>query len=411
MIHLCKSQSWPTAALHVFAVGLGLFLMVPAARANNLVAAWGEGATSNPADIYNYGQAMIPATLTNAVLVTGGWLHSVALKADGTLQGWGNDSFGQLDFPGGTNYMAIACGYLFSLALQANGRVLAEGDADDYYATPTLVPNNLSNVVAIAGGYYHSLALKADGTVAAWGNSTNPDSFGMNFNYGQSLVPAGLSNAVAIAAGAYHSLALKSDGTVTAWGAGSGSDANVDFGQNIVPAGLSNVVAIAAGGYFSLALEAKGQLVAWGDNTYGQTNVPAGLSNVVQIAAGGWHGLALKSDGTVVVWGRNVYGQTNVPTGLSNVVQIAAGLNDSLALVGSGPPMVKVPLTAAGFGTNGFAVVSPTRNGRVYRLECKNSLTNQIWSAFPLQAGLGGTMRFYDPAPSTPQRFYRVSQW
>jgi len=402
LLRLCPAAwVWP----------VGLLLLVSSASAGNQVVAWGEGKTSNPADNYNYGQAMVPSTLTNAVLVGGGWLHSLALKADGTLQGWGNDSLGQWDFPAGTNSVSIACGYLFSLALQSNGQVLAEGDAFDGYATPTLVPNNLSNVVAIAGGYYHSLALKSDGTVAAWGTSTNPADFGMNFNYGQSLVPAGLSNVVAIAAGGFHSLALKSDGTVTAWGAGSGSHTNVDFRQNIVPTGLSNVVAIAAGGYFSLALEANGTLAAWGDNAYGQTNIPASLSNVVAIAGGGYHALALKTDGTVVAWGSNVYGQTNVPPGLSNVVQMAAGLNDSLVLVGNGPPTQKVQLKASGWGTNGFTVALPTRHGRVYRLEYKNSLTSQTWSALPLQAGSGGTLPLNDPSPSAMQRFYRVTQW
>jgi len=185
----------------------------------------------------------------------------------------------------------------------------------------------------------------------------------------------------------------------------------VDFGQNLVPAGLSNVVAIAAGGYYSLALNANGTLTAWGDNSSGQTNIPAGLSNVVAIAAGGYHALALKANGTVVAWGSNAYGQTNVPPGLSNVVQIAAGLEDSLVLVGSAPPMQNVPLKVNGWGTNGFTVSLQTRNGRVYRLEYKNSLTSQTWSALPLQAGSGGTLPLNDPSPSALQRFYRVTQW
>jgi uncharacterized delta-60 repeat protein len=91
--------------------------------------------------------------------------------------------------------------------------------------------------VAIAAGYYHSLALRADGTVVAWGDNY----------YGQTNVPAGLTNAVAIAAGYYHSLALRADGTVVAWGK-NGS------GQTTVPAGLTSAVAIAAGDYHTLAL-------------------------------------------------------------------------------------------------------------------------------------------------------------
>jgi hypothetical protein len=189
--------------------------------------------------------------------------------------------------------MAIAGGGFHSLALEANGTVVAWGaGATNAGATlnfgQAIVPAGLSNVVAIAGGLYHSLALEANGTVVAWGES----------NYGQSLVPVGLSNVVAIAGGLYHSLALEANGTVVAWGAGTANTgATPNYGQAMVPAGLSNVVAIAGGGYFSLALEANGTVVAWGNSSYGQTNVPAGLFNAMQVASGGYHNLVLEGNG------------------------------------------------------------------------------------------------------------------
>ena len=67
----------------------------------------------------------------------------------------------------------------------------------NYYGQ-TSVPWSLTNAVGLAGGAYHSLALQADGTVVAWGYN----------NYGQVTVPVGLTNVVAVAAGASHSLAL-----------------------------------------------------------------------------------------------------------------------------------------------------------------------------------------------------------
>jgi alpha-tubulin suppressor-like RCC1 family protein len=378
-------------------------------RAGIEVVAWGAGMINDPSDGDNdYGQSIVPTTLTNAVLVAGGRWHSLALKANGTLLGWGDDSSNETNFPAGSNYVAIACNYLNSVALESNGTVIVAGD--DSYGQ-TAVPGNLSNVVAVACGWFHCLALKSDGTVAAWGTDTNPANFGKdNVSYGQSDVPPGLSNVVAIAGGGRHSLALKADGTLTGWG-------NDQYSQTNIPPGVSNVVAIAASAAGNLVLEANGTLVAWGDNTYGQTNVPTSLTNgVVAIAAGGWHYLALKTNGTVVAWGAGAgssvgYGQTNVPAGLTNVIQIAAGLYHSLALVGSGPPKIKVPLVVAGLGTNGFVTQLPTRNGRVYRLEYENALANQTWNAFPLQYGSGGTNRFTDTNRAAPQRFYRVSRW
>ncbi len=100
-------------------------------------------------------------------------------------------------------------------------------------------PRDLTNVVAIAAGEYHSLAVRADGTVVAWGDNSD----------GQSTVPVGLTNVVAVAGGGAHSLALRADGTVAAWGANWN-------GQCDVPAGIGNIVGLTAGEYHSLALHA-----------------------------------------------------------------------------------------------------------------------------------------------------------
>ena len=256
---------------------------------------------------------------SNPVLAAG-QSHSLLLKGDGTVVGWGANYSGQTAIPLNlSRVVAIAAGGDHSLALKYDGTVIAWGDS---FAT---VPVDLSNVVGIAAGYYHSVALKADGTVVAWGDNYN----------GETTVPAGLSDVVAIAAGNYHSLALKFDGTVVAWG------------QASPPADLSDVVAIAAGAYHSMALKADGTVIAWGDNSTGQAGVPAGLSDVVAIAAGDYHSLALKSDGTVVAWGYNYFEQATVPAGLAGVVAIATGQYHSLALKADG--------TAVAWGKNYYA--------------------------------------------------------
>jgi hypothetical protein len=148
------------------------------------------------------------------------------------------------------------------------------------------VPSGLSGVVTVAAAYRHSLALKADGTVVAWGSNYGP---------GESQVPSDLGGVIAIAAGTYHSLALKRDGTVMAWGS------NAD-GETDVPGGLSGVVAIAAGAYHSMALKQDGTVVAWGYNSDGTTDVPDGLNSVIGIAGGYDHSLAVVFDSVVVTW-------------------------------------------------------------------------------------------------------------
>lgn len=391
-----------------FIFGMRMLLMLPlvncpeSAGAGNRVVAWGAGKIFKPSDNNDYGQSIVPPNLTNAVMVAAGWRHSLALKADGTLEGWGDDSLNQTNFLAGSNYISVACGDLHSVALKATGAVAVAGD--NFYDQQQ-VPTNLNNVVSIACGFYHTLALTADGTVVAWGAVGS-------VNYGQGTNSANVSNVVAIAAGGYHNLVLKQDGTLFAWGLNA-------YGETNIPPGLSNVVAIAAGSGHNLALRSDGTIFAWGLDNYGQVDVPAGLSNVVAIAAGGWHNLALKRDGTVVAWGAGTgsdasvdYGQNIVPANLTNVIQVAAGDLNSLALVGNAAPITQAMPVQPRLTTNGFSFWIPTQNGRVYQTEFNSSLLENAWQPLPLKAGTGGAEQFTDkPALSSQQRFYRVLQW
>src|SRR6185369_12016876 len=248
------------------------------------------------------GQVNLPPA-DSIVAIAAGDSSNLALRADGTVIAWGDNSYGQGTVPGGlTNVVAIAAGGFFNLALRADGGVVAWGDNS---FGQTNLPPGLTNVVAIAGGTSHALALTSQGRVFGWGRNTE----------GQAEIPLNLSNVVAIAGGRYHSLALYRDGTVSAWG-------NNLWGQLNLPSGLTNVAAIACGSRHSLALTAHGLAVAWGDNYYGQTEVPA-RADLVAITANFYNNLALTVDGKVVAWGNNLWGQTNVPGDLSQVVGIA----------------------------------------------------------------------------------------
>src|SRR5262249_26433651 len=103
---------------------------------------------------------------------------------------------GESDVPAGlSDVMAIAAGKYHSLALKSDGTVVAWGDNSQNQCA---VPPDLSGVVALAGGGAASLGLQADGTVVAWGSTVN----------GQCNVPASLSNSVAISAGENHTVVL-----------------------------------------------------------------------------------------------------------------------------------------------------------------------------------------------------------
>jgi hypothetical protein len=99
------------------------------------------------------------------------------------------------------------------------------------------VPASLANVVAVAGGYLHSMALLSNQTVVVWGDDT----------FGQTNVPAGLTNVVAIAAGDFHNFALLSSGRIVSWG-------DDLYGQTNVPVTVTNAIGVASGNYHGLAL-------------------------------------------------------------------------------------------------------------------------------------------------------------
>ncbi len=339
------------------------------------VALWGD---PNVASAY-----AVPTTLTNIIAVAASEYRNVALKKDGTVTAWGGTTYGPVDPPDGlTNVIGVAASMTESLALLADGTVVGWGRN----STP---PDGLSNVVAIAAGIDFSVALKADGTVTAWGIDT----------YGSTEVPPDLSNVVSVAACSYAGLALKRDGNVVAWGWGY-------HGQTNVPP-FNDFVAIGSGYDYCAALRANGTIVVWGDNQI-VGSPPANVTSVISISCGWDFMSALKSDGTVVLWGN----QTNTPDRLRNVVAISCGYYHTLALIGDLPLVPNPPFSPPVCTSNTFSIDVPTRSGKVYGLEYKNSPNDaESWAPLPLQAGNGSSVRLSDPTASAPQRFYRVRVW
>ncbi|ABI67513.1 cadherin-like beta sandwich domain-containing protein [Syntrophomonas wolfei] len=290
--------------------------------------------------------------------VAAGRWHTLAVKNDGTVWGWGNNEKGQLgnlplgphstpqQIPNLQNMKAVACGEFFSLALNNDGTVWAWGNNDGnelgrgatgpFYNNPEKVKGPggtgyLDNVTAIACGRFHGLALKSDGTVWAWGDGSW-GTLGNGEDFSEEVYPVrvlNLTGVKSIDAGDYFSLALKNDGTVWAWGGrgigGQLGDGEVDDFVNIPQqvkglnglGNLNNVEAITCGINHSLALKDNGTILAWGENygrlgdgdaTSSESPVPVltqDISGVVAIAAGGEHSLARKNDGTVWAWGSN----------------------------------------------------------------------------------------------------------
>jgi alpha-tubulin suppressor-like RCC1 family protein len=185
------------------------------------------------------------AVPSGIVAISGGGRHSLALRGDGTVWAWGENSFGQL-----------------------GDGTMTERDA------PVEVPG-LGNVTAVSAGFEHSLALTSDGVVYAWGRNT----FGQlgDGTTQQSEVPIAVSNLsdlIAVRGGGQFSLALRGDGTVWTWGDNNqgqlGDDSLTNSSVPVEVTGLENVVAVGVGHQHGLALDRTGTLWAWGENVAGE---------------------------------------------------------------------------------------------------------------------------------------------
>ena len=94
-VHLLTVAVLASAFLHAF---------IGRSFANSRVISWGS-------------LTNVPPNLTNAVAITAGQSHSLALRADGTVVAWGDNSFGQTNTPPGLiNVVAIAAGGNHNLA-------------------------------------------------------------------------------------------------------------------------------------------------------------------------------------------------------------------------------------------------------------------------------------------------------
>ncbi|MBN2412086.1 T9SS type A sorting domain-containing protein [candidate division KSB1 bacterium] len=335
---------------------------------------------------------------------------SIALAADGTVYCWGNNGCGQLgdnsstqsETPvrvlkgayNGTTYLgddsnnkitAVSLGYVHSIALAADGTVYSWGcnshgrlgdNTITWSDTPVRVLKGVYNgttylgddinnkITAVALGGSHSIALAEDGTLYSWGNNSNGQ-LGDNttsqreapvrvlkgdYNGTTYLGDAGNNKIIAIALSEYNSIALAEDGTVYTWGNNNfgqiGDDTTIKRETPVrVLKGAYNgttylgddsnnkIVAVATGYCYCIALAEDGTVYSWGyngngrlgDNTTTQQETPVRVlkgaydgttylgdnssNKITSVTAGYAHVMALTADGTVYSWGDNLFGR------------------------------------------------------------------------------------------------------
>jgi alpha-tubulin suppressor-like RCC1 family protein len=321
-----------------------------------VVYAWGNnsfgqaGADPNIAGIQVLSPVPVHGAAANVTQLSssaGGRQFVLSLRSDGTVWGWGLNSFDVLgDQPGGfapaqiyglpPGIVQVAAGGTHGAAVAADGSVWTWGGNDRGqlgYPTPGVasptphqVPG-LSGVRQVAAGVDFTVALRSNGEVWTWGandlgqlgDGTHTD----RVTPARNLAGYGMTQ---VSAGTYYALARR-PGSVWAWGyndggqLGNGSTATDSASPVIVNRLTQNATQVVAGSNHAFSVDPDGSLWAWGANGRGQLGLgtvgPAavrtpqkvpGLAGVTQLAAGTEQSMALRSDGTLLVWGTEGFG-------------------------------------------------------------------------------------------------------
>lgn len=121
-------------------------------------------------------QALITNLRNVSKIILSGKNHIIALKKDGTVEGIGDNSFGQINVKNWTDIESVSVGDNHTVGLKKDGTVVATGKNKESQCNVS----EWTDIVKVAAGHGFTIGLKKDGTVVCTEQFGKFDLFGWN---------------------------------------------------------------------------------------------------------------------------------------------------------------------------------------------------------------------------------------
>jgi alpha-tubulin suppressor-like RCC1 family protein len=210
-------------------------------RANGTLYAWGTGTNGRLGDsnaVNRSSPVLVAGGYVNWIQASAGDQHSLAVRGNGTMWGWGNNTSGRLGnistattsspvlVAGGiVNWTQAVAGWQHSLGIRATGQLYAWGTHGGNLGDDISILTDKSSPVLVLGGFTdwvqastgnatgltHSLGLRANGTLWAWGLNTSGQigDGTITSRLSPVSVTGGFTDWIQINAGSNHNLGIR----------------------------------------------------------------------------------------------------------------------------------------------------------------------------------------------------------
>ena len=309
-----------------------------AIKSSGALFAWGENSLGQIGDnttISKSSPVSVVGGFTDWCQVSAGSAHNVALRTNGTAWAWGFNNSGRLGdnttinksspvsvVGGFTDWCKVSAGFSHSLGIRTNGTLWGWGyngsgrignNSTVAVSSPVSVVGGFTDWTQASGGTSHTVALRSNGTVWTWGSNAVGE-LGDNTVVAKSSpvsVVGGFTDWCQVSAGNSHNAGVRTNGTIWAWGfntsgrLGDGSSVTKSSPVSVV-GGFTDWCQVSTAPDHTLAVRTNGTIWAWGSNICGKlginsaadrsspVSVVGGFADWSQVSGGGYHSAAIR---------------------------------------------------------------------------------------------------------------------